>query len=767
MAGLIAAMALTLVAGALVSSLFAANSYRQARLARQQAQLAEENEIQARNEKTRADDNLHRARNAETSAQHDLARALLAQARLASKSHLPGQRFETLETLGKVRQIEGPSRKLADEAVAALCLPDLVVAQRWPGAPQGCRAVAFTPLLDIYARCDLDGNISVRRVGDDRELAAFRTGHRVGDYSGLEFSPDGRYLCAATYDEAAGSRLFRIDVTPPTTILDDHYFALAFSPDSRRFVANYRGNEYRLCELPSGKALKRFRFPGKTDDRAFIYWNPRKPQIAIARRAGWQIADLETGEQQAECPVPALVGMLAWHPDGRHLAVGTEKPPGVEIYDTVTRHIVARRCSGIQKQGVVPTFNHAGDLLVTNDWTGIRRLWDPASGTELLHMAADDAHFFLFSLDDRKAAVTIEGRDLQILRIAMGAERTFAAAALKNGGTNDYGDQIAPSPDGRMLAIASSAGVSLVDSQSGFELAAIPDREPVQFDDSGALLTCGPNGFHRWPTQSRSAGRVVQVKSPESRFDQVPVTARCAASRDGTVAAMAVPFSNAGTIVMHQAKAGGVVRRIVAGPQTDVRRCAVSPDGKWVAAGSHLPASERLTNACVWDAGTGKLVKSLPVGVTVFVWFSPRGHWLATVSPADGECRLWRSGSWEAGPRFANAIDIAFSPDERMVALGSKAGQIQLCETESGREIGILPATAGAPVYPRCFSPDGTQLYAKVEWDTGFHAWDLRRIRDGLRELGLDQGWPEFPARQLDDDAPPLIVEVESAIAPP
>jgi len=752
-AGLIAAVALTLVAGTLVSSRFAADSYRQAKLAKEQAGIAKEKEIQARNEKTRADENL--------------VRALLAQARLASKSRLPGQRFETLEALDKVRQIEGPSRKLADEAVAALCLPDLVAAQQWPGAPQGCHTVAFTQLLDIYARCDVDGNISVRRVGDDREIAAFRTGHRVGDYSGLQFSPDGRYLRATTYDEAAGSRLFRIDVAPAKTILDDHHLALAFSPDSRQFVARYRGNEYRVCELPSGKELKRFRFPDGSDDPGFICWNPRRPQIAITRRAGWRIADLETGEQQAECPVPASVAISAWHPDGRHLAVSTDHPPSVEIYDVDSRRIVACCRSGGQTPGTVPAFNHAGDLLVTNDWSGVRRLWDSASGTELLHMAAQDGSFFLVSPDDRQAAVSIEGRDLRTLRIAMSAERSFAAAPMKNGGTNDYGDRIAPSPDGRILAIASSAGVSLVDAQSGFELAVVPDRDPIQFDDSGALLTCGPDGFHRWPTQSKSEGRVVQVKGPESRFNHVPVTASCSASRDGAVVAMAASFSNAGAIVMHQSKAGGEVRTVVAGPQTDVRRCAVSPDGKWVATGSHWPASERLTNARVWDAATGKPVKTLPVGANVHVWFGPRGRWLATISRSDSECRLWRIESWEAGPRFPSAIDVAFSPDERLLALGGKAGQIQLCETDSGREIGILPATTGAPVHPQCFSPDGTRLYAKVEWDTKVHVWDLRRIRDGLRELGLDQGWPEFPAQQFDGDAPPPIVEVEDVDAPP
>ena len=62
-----------------------------------------------------------------------------------------------------------------------------------------------------------------------------------------------------------------------------------------------------------------------------------------------------------------------------------------------------------------------------------------------------------------------------------------------------------------------------------------------------------------------------------------------------------------------------------------------------------------------------------------------------------------------------------FSPDERILALGGKPGQIQLCETESGREIGVLPAAVCGRAWPQCFSPDGTRLYAKVEGDTGFH----------------------------------------------
>ena len=149
------------------------------------------------------------------------------------------------------------------------------------------------------------------------------------------------------------------------------------------------------------------------------------------------------------------------------------------------------------------------------------------------------------------------------------------------------------------MAIGSSAGVSLVDSHSGFELAVIPVRDPmhIQFDESGDLLTYSLKGFHRWPIQWKSRRRILQVRSPESLFRdvRVRVDVHCSASRNGTVVAMAIPGSDAGpsdagAMVMHQSKAGGEVRKVVAGPQFDVRRCAVSPDGKWVATGSHLPA---------------------------------------------------------------------------------------------------------------------------------------------------------------------------------
>ncbi len=60
--------------------------------------------------------------------------------------------------------------------------------------------------------------------------------------------------------------------------------------------------------------------------------------------------------------------------------------------------------------------------------------------------------------------------------------------------------------------------------------------------------------------------------------------------------------------------------------QNDARYVSVSPDGRWVATGSHGRGGAK-----VWDAATGRFVTDLiPTQSFVTVGFSPDGKWLAT-----------------------------------------------------------------------------------------------------------------------------------------
>jgi WD40 repeat protein len=311
------------------------------------------------------------------------------------------------------------------------------------------------------------------------------------------------------------------------------------------------------------------------------------------------------------------------------------------------------------------------------------------------------------------------------------------------------------SPGGRLLAVQSDDGVALLDASSGRELALLPGPIPVGFLPGNELRTSGPAGLQEHVLELSEQDGVLRVRPPRT---VVPTAAGdpWGQSRDGRV--VALPGHGQGFSIM---RLGPSVSPVQPPPlPQDVRSCAVSPDGRWVATGSHNANPEKLTNARVWDSTTGRLVRTFPVSELCVVQFSPAGTWLATSSRVDDECRLWRVGTWEPGPRFARTVHIAFSADDRLLASGGPHGVVVLWEAATGREITRLASREMTALLPQCFSPDRSRLYA-LGVDNGLlHVWNVHQIHDGLEELGLARGWPEFPPVLSEADPPaPLTVE--------
>ena len=89
---------------------------------------------------------------------------------------------------------ESITLELRDETVACLALPDLRVEDQWSVETAFLRSDVFDPALKRYVVCDVEGNISIRRVSDRQEIARLpgfgRRLHNVWP----QFSPNGRYL---------------------------------------------------------------------------------------------------------------------------------------------------------------------------------------------------------------------------------------------------------------------------------------------------------------------------------------------------------------------------------------------------------------------------------------------------------------------------------------------------------------------------------------------------------------------------------------------
>jgi hypothetical protein len=131
--------------------------------------------------------------------------------------------------------------------------------------------------------------------------------------------------------------------------------------------------------------------------------------------------------------------------------------------------------------------------------------------------------------------------------------------------------------------------------------------------------------------------------------------------------------------------------------------------------------------------------------------------------------RSWRVSDWTEGPRHpvGSGGVVAFSPDGRLAAWGWQKGFVALVEPETGRELARLEDPHQDGLAWLTFSPDGTRLIGTTNDSFCIRVWDLRKIRTGLKGLGLDWDARPYPAgTEPGADAPrpaPLQIEVVGA----
>jgi hypothetical protein len=171
---------------------------------------------------------------AERAKTEKLWQSYLDQARAGRVSGRMGQRFDSLAALKKAAEIR-PDSQLRDEMIACLALADLRPGKSYPIWLTGTKALVFDHSYERYVRVDEQGNMTVRKLADDREIFQVRS---AGSMVDIKLSPDGAFL-AATHGIKGGDwvRVWAVEtgrelVTQPIT-----GGAWVFSPDSRSFAA--------------------------------------------------------------------------------------------------------------------------------------------------------------------------------------------------------------------------------------------------------------------------------------------------------------------------------------------------------------------------------------------------------------------------------------------------------------------------------------------------------------------------------------------------
>src|SRR5262245_19920261 len=165
------------------------------------------------------------------------------------------------------------------------------------------------------------------------------------------------------------------------------------------------------------------------------------------------------------------------------------------------------------------------------------------------------------------------------------------------------------------------------------------------------------------------------------------------------------------TVQVWEAASGKLLRAIPCeGP--NLFAVAVSPDGRYIAAGGDQPQAF----IHVWDVRGAQ-----PVAIGGFaghrdavhsVAFSRDGTKLLTASH-DRTARLWDVSTGKEIRTFVGHSwwlwSADFSPDERRVVTASQDGTAILWDTDSGKQLGQFFGHKG-PVFSAAFSPDGQRV---------------------------------------------------------
>ena len=153
--------------------------------------------------------------------------------------------------------------------------------------------------------------------------------------------------------------------------------------------------------------------------------------------------------------------------------------------------------------------------------------------------------------------------------------------------------------------------------------------------------------------------------------------------------------------------------------------------------GKKLATDDGKGSIRLWDIATARQIghrppERGPPDEIISMAFSPDGKTLATDDDFPGPVRLWdvatgRQVGHGFGSDSPGAASEAFSPDGKILAIGTYGGSVQLWDIATAQQIGSLDTHSGQ-VDSVAFSPDGKTL-ATGDDSGAARLWDIATAR--------------------------------------
>jgi WD40 repeat protein len=733
-AGLLAAVATTLLLGVGVATTLALVAYhsaeradREAATARQAQTQAEKDAEEARQARRQAEANLESARrslaNAYVFQAHD---ALERQRNAIPQPSAPQKRilFAAAPHVALERPGDAVARDLLDRCAPRfrswdwhyldwLCDRSLATLGKHHA---GVQALAFLDRGNVLASVDRSGIVTFWTPQTGKRLRSFTL--PAGKRNAFSFSSDGQFLAVAgpgveLYETATGKPVRSLDAGPAAVT------ELSFSPDGLSLAGSCSDDTVRLWSPATGKLIRTLRGAGKTvafsGSGSMLAGAFERSDIeAITSRV--LLYKTQTGEVLQT--LGDVGGPLALSPDGKLLAGIWTQPmvflrsqgySEVRVFD-VDQGKLLHGLDRLVSTYTSVAFHPNGQLVAAGSQDHSVKVWQARTGQLAFRLSGHrgTVNALAFSPGGRLLASASEDGTVKVWD-------TFTCAGMLT--VPAIGGQVsdvAMSPDGRLLAAARFGGVFLWESQVMSKLPHPPaggsSVSGLVFTGDGKSLIGGMGEqVVIWSTASR---KIVQTLPCKGRV------ARLALRPDGKRLAALLAAANgmAHSIGVWDLASGRQVLVVpVSGRQTD--GLAFSPDGNRLALGTASGLAH------VLDAATGRIVLTLGKKGSEIqdIAFSPDGRLLAAAC-TDNVVRVWdlksRKERFTLLGHTAKVSCVAFTPDglrlisasgDRTILRFPIKGEVRVWDSESGQNVLTFEAHKLA-ILALVLSRDGQRL---------------------------------------------------------
>jgi WD40 repeat protein len=787
-AGLIAVVAVLLLAGTLVAWVLAGWALAEEGRAKQAAEEKGRETIRAEAKAKEAADNATiagererdafdqkkqaEARQKEADEQRSQAELLVYASKLA-QAQLMWKDDKPVEALGLLEECQWNLRDWEHRHLWTLYNSNQATLQGHKGS---VLSVAYSPDGKRIVSGSQDNTVKVWDANKGQEILSFK-GH-TSAVDSVVWSPDGKRIVTANrhpfrettvkvWDDVTGQQLLAVKGSGPVAYSPDGKYIVSRSGDRTR-KGRYVGPDKTLKVWDAQTGQERISLKGHAWDVLSVAYSPDGKRIASSGAATVRVWDAKKGEE-----ILSLKGSgpVAFSPDGKHVvcASGGSSKSTLKVWDVATGQEIL---SFTGRTGEVTSVSYSpdGKRIVCGSGgqdqqgdplPGEVKMWDAATGQELLSLKghlgnvrsvaySPDGRCIVSGSEDHTIKVWDAEKSQEVLSFEVDTVRPVRHSPI-----------VAHSPDGSRI-VSSSRGYDLQgkrlpgeikvwDTTTGQQVLSLKGHTDVVYDlayssDSKRIVSSGSDFGVTFSAVLRIFRRYVEsgeLASSELRSHTLKewdaATGQQLRFLKGSGPMKYSPNGKLFTDNDDRTGSDPVVfspdgKRIVSSGGDGRGKYRHNPDGtKTVFVGDGKTLK-------LWDAATGGECLSLKghtSAVNSVAW-SPDGKRIVSGSH-DKTLKVWDAQTGQEilslQGHTGSVYGAAYSPDGKRIVSGGGDHTLKVWDAEKGLEVLSLTGHTG-PVQSVGYSRDGKRIVSHI-WVGTVKVWNAEKSQDVLSLKGL------------------------------